>query len=126
MKRTGIGVGLLIALLLAGIFSARWMERHHMPLAGLLSQAARAAMAEEWEQAHTLTSHAEQAWSGKRRVTAAFADHGPMEEIDGLFAELEVFYLAGEQVHFATTCRDLSRKLEAMGDAHSLRWWNIL
>lgn len=126
MKRTWIGVGLLLTLLLGGVLIARWMERQHTPMVTTLTRAARAAMAEEWEQAEALAVEADGVWKQKRTMVAAFADHSPMEEIDGLFAELEIFRDAREQVHFAATCMELSRKMEAMGDAHSLSWWNLL
>ena len=126
MKRVWFGAGLLAVLLLGGLLSGRWMTRNQQPLADLMEQAAQAAMAEEWDQALTLSGQAENAWRRQRDLAAAFADHGPMEEIDESFAELKVFSQSREQIHFASACMALSRKLEAMGEAHRLVWWNLL
>lgn len=126
MKRTWIGIGLLAALLILGLFTARWMERCHSPVAGNLKQAAEAAMAQDWNRAELLADRARGSWERSRKITAVLADHGPMEEIDSLFAELKIFLLAREQVHFASVCGQLSRQVEAIGEAHGLMWWNIL
>ena len=126
MKRAWIGAGLLTVLLLGGLLSGRWMTKVHTPLAGILEQAAQAAMAEQWERAVSLQEQGEALWQKRRNLAAAFADHSPMEEIDECFAELKIFAHKGEWVHFASTCMSLSRKLEAMGEAHRLTWWNLL
>jgi len=49
-----------------------------------------------------------------------------MDEIDSLFAQLEVFRQAGLWGDFSACCRRLSRLIEAMAEAHSLTWWNLL
>ena len=126
MKRTWFGAGLLGVLLVLSLLTAWWMDRCHSPVAGDLQQAAEAAMAEDWERAETLCDRAAQSWERCRKITAVFADHGPMEEIDSLFAELKIYTDAREQVHFAATCAQLSRQVDAMGEAHGLMWWNIL
>ena len=54
-----------------------------------------------------------------------FADHTPMEEIDALFAQVEVYAAAREETDFAAGCAALSRKVEAMGLAHGASWWNL-
>ena len=126
MKRTWIGAVILTALLVTGLLSARWMERHHAPLETLLRQAAEAALEDRWDQARSRFERAQEGWQEKRNLTAAFSDHSPMEEIDSQFAEGTVYAAAGEQVHFAALCLSLAEKMEAMGDAHSLSWWNIL
>ena len=48
-----------------------------------------------------------------------------MEEIDALFAEVEVYAAAREETDFAAGCAALSRKVEAMGQAHGASWWNL-
>ena len=126
MKRTWIGIGLLAGLLILGIFTARWMDRCHSPVAGNLKQAAEAAMTEDWQKAEEFCRSAQDKWERCRKTTAVLTDHGPMEEIDSLFAELKIFLTAREQVHFASVCSQLSRQVEAIGEAHGLMWWNIL
>ena len=48
-----------------------------------------------------------------------------MEEIDALFAEVEVYAAAREETDFAAGCAALSRKVEAMGQAHGASWWKL-
>ncbi len=44
---------------------------------------------------------AREAWGRSRHLGACFADHTPMEEIDALFAEVEVYAAAREETDFA-------------------------
>ena len=126
MKRIRFGAALLGVLLVVSLLAARWMDDCHSPVAEDLSRAAEAAMAEDWETAQTLSRRAAGSWERHRKLTAVFADHGPMEDIDSLFAQLKIFAEAQETVHFAATCAQLSRQVDAMGEAHGLMWWNIL
>ena len=52
--------------------------------------------------------------------------HTPMEEIDALFAQVEVYAAAREEAEFAAGCAELSRRMEAMANAHGAQWWNVL
>ena len=126
MKRGWIGAALLAALLLLGIFSSLAMGLFHEPMAELLDRASEYALAENWEQAERLSDLAEDKWEEMWHFSASFADHGPMEEIDSLFAQLEVYRQVRDTVGFAAACASLSRQLEAMGDAHEMSWWNLL
>ena len=51
MKRSWIGLGLLLALLLASGLVTRLMDRMHQPIADHLEQAAALALEGHWEQA---------------------------------------------------------------------------
>ena len=126
MKRMWIGVVLLAVLLVSGLLAAEFMEKTHGPIVSDLKQAADAAMEGSWGRAEALTARARKSWDKHRFLTAAFADHGPMEEIDALFAQLEAYREAGDTLGFAAVCAALSKQLEAMGDAHELSWWNLL
>ena len=126
MKRSIIGFWLL-GILLAGGFLSSWsMNRRHAPIGRRLDRAAEYALSEQWVQAEAMASSARCEWQRNWNFSAAFADHGPMEEIDSLFAEMGVYGDTKESVHFASTCQEISRKIQAMGDAHALTWWNLL
>ena len=125
MKRSRMGLALLLVLLMGSIAVTRAMERIHSPMEQELNLAARYAMAGDWNNAGALFRQVRDSWKKWEHFRACFADHSPMEEIDGLFAEMEIFAAAEEQVHFAATCAALSERMEAMADAHSLGWWNL-
>lgn len=126
MKRGWIGLGLLLLLLAAGVLSAWAMVRWHSPLEQQLDLAAQYALASDWEQANRMVRDAENQWEKRWHPSAIFADHGPMEEIDALFAQLEVYEEEREALSFAALCKELSRELAAMGEAHVPNWWNLL
>lgn len=126
MKRCWFGAALLAVLLIGGLITTWGMARCHMPVAEDLEQAAKAALAEDWEQEKALTGKARTQWGKYWNISATFADHKPMEEIDGLFAQLEIYEQARDPVTAAAVCAELSRRLEAMSDAHEGSWWNLL
>ena len=126
MKRLQIGIGVLLVLLISGITVSWFMANMHRPLARQLQQAAQAAMAEDWPSALAQAGNARQSWVDRQHLVAAFADHTPMDALEGLFAELEIYAQAREKEHFAATCVQLAQLAEAMADSHSPTWWNLL
>lgn len=126
MKRSWIGFILLLALLAGGIAATWGMDECHEPIARDLANAAETAVHGDWEQGEALMLRARDTWGRSRRFSACFADHTPMEEIDALFAEVEVYAAAREEADFAAGCAALSKKVEAMGQAHGATWWNLL
>lgn len=126
MKRCYFGVGLLTVLLLISL-GASWMtERFHSPVSREIRAAADYALAEDWDQVIRCTQQARSRWEQYREQTASLADHEPMEEIDRLFGELEIWQQAQDARHCATVCARLSEAVDAMTDAHALTWWNVL
>ena len=126
MRRMWIGVGLLALVLIGGIWASEWMGNVHEDMARELDRAAEFAMADRWEEAAQQLAHAEEKWQKKRPVTAAFADHEPLEEIDGLFAQLKIFAAGEKRTDFSAACAYLARQLEALGDNHSFTLYNLL
>mgnify|MGYP002551315613 FL=1 len=125
MKRSWIGFVLLLVLLAGGIAATWGMAKCHEPIARDLENAAKMALQGDMAQGEALMLQAREAWGRSRRLGACFADHTPMEEIDALFAEVEVYAAAREETDFAAGCAALSRKVEAMGQAHGASWWNL-
>ena len=126
MKRSWIGFGLLVLLLLGSILSTGIMDRIHEPTADKLKQAAQCAMDGNWEKADDFFREAETSWERWEHVRSCFADHTPVEEIDGDFEILKVCCAARETISFAGGCRSLARQVAAVGEAHALVWWNLL
>lgn len=125
MKRSWIGLGILVGVLLISLLTARVMDRGQSPIAADLEQAAELTQEGRWEQARAVATRAQAQWVSRRSATAWVADHTPMEEIDSLFAQVEVLANAGEQTDFAAACAQLAKKVTAISQAHSLSWWGF-
>ena len=126
MKRAMIGVFLLLFLPAAGMFAQWGMETLHDPIAHDLTAAAEAAGQQDWARAEAAGQSAQRVWRKSWRVNAALADHTPMEDIDSLFARAAVYRQQRDHTEYAATCRELARRIEAMAQAHTLRWRNLL
>lgn len=121
-----LGFGLLLALLLVGLLCSWYLPRQSGQIGEALEDSAWMALSGQWENARKTAAAAREGWERKWKIWAAFGDHTPMEEVDALFAELTIYAAAEEQTDFAHTCAALSRRVEAMGNAHRFSWWNIL
>ena len=126
MKRLYIGAALLAVMLAAGICLTVAFTAIHEPLSSRLQEAQEAAVAGDWEKAADLTEQARQKWEEFRHFTAAVADHEPLEEMDSLFARLEVLCRLREEDEFAADCAQLARLADAMAESQRINWWNLL
>ncbi len=126
MKRCWFGAVLLLVLLAGGIFIAVGMQDAHNAISSLLQQAANDALTENWTGADAAIGNARTLWQENWRFSASFADHEPMEQIDSLFAQIEIYQAQRDPVPLAALCAQLSRLVEAVGEAHAFTWWNIL
>ncbi len=121
-----VGITLLAVLLaLTGGLSLA-MDAIHQPAQVQLEQAAELALDGDLSRAAELALQARMRWERFRKMISAVADHSPMDEIDRLFAEAEVFAAVAEEEHFAACCAQLSVLVGGMADAHSAAWWNLL
>lgn len=126
MKRLWLGAGLLVFFLILGILLSVWMTNTHDHISRQLSLACTLSQSGDLTQAGRLAQDASSQWEQYRNRVAALADHTPMEEIDSLFCELQVYLQMDEPVHFSATCARLDLLLHAMGEAHSINWWTVL
>ena len=126
MKRLWIGIAILAALLALGIGTTVFAVRTHEDLSQNLRQASEAALRGKWTEARQLSMDAKTKWETYRHGIAAIADHEPMDEIDDLFSQMEVYLLTRQQIPFSTCCASLSVLTKAMGEAHTINWWSLL
>ncbi len=126
MTRGVIGIILLLVLLAGGMFTQWTMDKIGAPITQELTSAAQAGTRELWDTALVHQEAAMKAWRKCWYLTAAFADHMPMEDIDSLFARLPVYAARQETSEYAAACRELARRIEAVAAAHRLTWWNLL
>ena len=125
MRRFWIGIGLLGALLAAGLWSGSRMRRNHMPCAADLDNASAYAMAEDWIRADALAERARNTWEHNLRLSAAIHDHRPLEEIDALFRELDIYRAREETAAYCALCAHLSSRLKDLAMSGELSWWNL-
>lgn len=126
MRRMWIGVALLALILIAGILTAEFMDRTHRSNARDLKEAAALALDGDWDRAEALTMRARKNWQKKKTLTAALTEHQPMEEIESLFAKIDICASARNKIHFATTCAHLAQLMNALSESHSLTLGNLI
>ena len=126
MARGWLGAAVLVVFLILGIVIAGAMDKAHLPTGELLTQAAEMTLNGEFEKGVALGMEAKTQWEKKWSGTAAVADHSPMDEVDALFAEMEIYARTGEEPHFAACCKELAQRVRSVADAHRFSWWNLL
>lgn len=125
MKRLWIGLGILLALLVAGVWSMNRMEEVHSGIATELEQAAMVLREADWQRGDALLGSACKSWEDNRNLTAFMADHTTLDEIDATFAQMEVYRLCRKPVLCAAVCARLARQIEALEEGGHLNWWNL-
>lgn len=126
MKHVWAGAVLLTALLCAGLLLNTGLQRMNGALPGELKKAAEASLKENWEQADELTETVRSRWEKNREITASLTDHALLEEVDCLFSELAVYRKQRLGSEYAAVCMCLARRIEAVLESQSLRWWHLL
>ena len=96
------------------------------PYRQVLEQAAEQSLEGDLDGATALAMAAKARWERQHQGTATVADHNPMDDVDRLFAQMEVYAKAQEAPHFAACCVELAQLLQATADAHRFSWWNVL
>ncbi len=126
MGRCLFGVELLLVFLLGGLWLSSRMTAVHEQVGTQLGEAAQAVLAGDTQRGYVLAQQAKSTWEQGWNGVATVADHAPMDEIDGLFAQLDAYGTAGFSADLAALCGRLQKLVEAVGEAHELTWWNLL
>ena len=126
MIRFRFGVGILAAVLAVGIAAMLFMGHVHGDICEELKDAAELAAESRMEEAAECIRNARGNWENHRHLVASLAEHTDMDEIDGLFRQLETY----QQIRYgdacAAICAELVFRVEALGESHDINWWNIL
>ena len=120
------GIVLLLVLLAAGLLVSCVLGRQQERIAGILEDCAWMALSDQWSDARQTAAEARQQWEESWSLRAAVGDHTPMEQIDELFAQLNISAAAGERTGFAQDCAVLASRIRAVGNAQRLSWQNVL
>ena len=126
MSRLWLGIVLLIFLLMLGFGTGSFMDATTARISHKLESAAEIALTGDLQAAAALAEDARKTWDDGWRRVATMADHAPMDEIDGLFAQLVIYADSGAIEEFSGYCRRISKLVLAVGEAHSFSWWNLL
>lgn len=126
MGRFWLGIGILVVFLVLGLGISSAMDDVHLAIADTLDAAAEQALSGDLNAGMETARQAKKAWEKNWHGSATVADHAPMDEIDGLLAQLECFSRANMPGDFAACCTRISLLVRAMSEAHSLTWWNLL
>lgn len=124
-RRFILGLAILILVLVFAVGAAIGMKAIHAPGEIALQKAAQLALADDLEHAISLAQESYRRWQRFQGITAAFADHTPMDDTERLFQEMLVYAEAEEAPHFAACCAQLSAMLKAIYEAHSFSLKNI-
>ena len=124
--RTWIGAGILVLLLGIGIFFTFYTAETQEQIAQTLSESREAAAVGHWEKAAGKCFQARSLWEKHQKATAAVVDHEPMEEVEALFAQLEIYLKARDPVSYCSCCASLEVFAKAIGESHSISWWSLL
>ena len=126
MRRFWFGVGVLVVFLAIGLWVCAATDAMTLPVSDHLQQASEQALSGDLSGGIASAQRAMALWKSHWNSTAAVADHAPMDEIDGLFAQLEAYAAAGAAEDFAASCARTALLVEAVAEAHRPTWWNFL
>ena len=126
MGRLWIGIGILVVLLAMGIGLLWGSGVYFEELSQDLEQAGELALAGNWQAAEEKAEKGREKWEQYRRFWASFTDHEPVEQMQNLFSQLELYRTRQLEVEFAAVCRNLVHVAEAIDESHGLKWWSVL
>lgn len=126
MRQLWVGIGLLLFFLILGIVITVTINDFQSALASDLYRAGQAAEAGDWDLAQALSDDVKARWQKGWHAVAAIVDHAPMEEIDCLFSQLEVYLQNREAISFSACCASLETMTRALGEGQTVNWWNLL
>ena len=106
MNRCWIGVGLLLLLLVLGLFTGVAMSRFLEDLAVQITALADKSPGDAPE----MLAATVQKWNNRRFLTAVLSDHAPMNEADTLFLLLE----SGDEEDFRENALELAQLLHQL------------
>ena len=126
MNRLWIGIGLLIVLLAGGAGLFWGSGVFFDDFSQNMEEAGQSALAGDWLTAGQKMEKSRKQWEKYRHFWASFTDHEPVEQVQALFSQLELYNAQKRNVEFASACRALAHVAEAIEESHGLRWWSIL
>lgn len=126
MKYFYLGIGilaviLLLSLLCLGVIGGRMAE-----IGTLLEEAWGDCKTGRFDRAKLVAEKAKSAWEAGYGLTASFADHGDLNEVDQLFAQMEACGVLENWDEFAQVCRQLITLVEDVSQRQKPLYYNFL
>ena len=104
---------LVFALCLAvGLFSLFYVRASGEQTVELLERSIRQAEEEQYTAAVASLQQAKELWEGRETVLGIFLHHEEVDEILGLFAQLEAFIKLEDLDDYLAACGELTARLE--------------
>jgi hypothetical protein len=125
MKRSWIGFGLLLGILVISLLATAFMTRVHEEAALELKQSSECALLGDWENVRLFLTRAQNCWTKQVRIRSCLMDHTPAEELDAAFASLEIYRQARDPIAYRAACAALVSRMEALAEAQTITWWNL-
>ena len=125
MKRSWIGFGLLLVILVISLLATVLMTRIHEEVALELRQSSECALVGDWDNVRLFLTRAQSCWTKQTHIRSCLMDHAPAEEMDAAFASLEIYRQARDPIAYRAACVTLVSRVEALAEAQTLTWWNI-
>ena len=126
MNKLWIGIGLLIFLLVLGIGLLWGSSVFFGDFSESMEEAGDMALAGNWFASGQKMEQTQKKWERYCHFWASFTDHEPVEQVQVLFAQLELYQKQQLQTEFASACRALSHVAQAIQETHGLKWWSVL
>lgn len=125
MNRFRLGAAILLLLLGIGLWAQWRMDAIHTPLAQAMARASQQVLLGQQEQAAQAITEVTARWQESRLLTAAFADHQPLEDIESLMAQLPAAAASDDVTDYAALCAELALRIQAVTEAHRLTLANL-
>ncbi len=122
MKRCYLGAGVLLVLLIFGIFSSRWLEKHYEDLENRMYTAAMA----EPEDMPALVESIRARWDRGRLLTAILADHQHPERAAVAFSQLSPAMNRRDKPECTRLCLEIAHIFRMLKEEQQLKWENLL
>ena len=126
MNRLWIGLVLLFLIPALGIGLLWGSGAFFGSISREVEACGEAALAENWALAGEITENCREKWEKYYHFWAVFTDHAPIEQVQTLFSQLELYEKQRVATEFAACCRALAKEAEAIGESHGLAWWSLL
>lgn len=124
MKRSRFGIGLLAALLMLSLLADRAAVRYHGSVAQNLETASHSALAGDWNRTVQLSRAAMACWERCRPFRSAIGNQASMEQVDSLFARLDICLQRETCSDTAGLCAEIAQQVRDLSPSGN--WWDIV